>query len=61
MWGMEISWKTLKEHRSSAHIFGEKKKNLERNIYVCIWTTLQGLTEKLFGNNQVHLFPIRKI
>lgn len=61
MWGMEISWKTLKEHRRSAHVFGEKKNHLEKNIRVCIWTTLPGLTEKLFRNNQAHLFPIKEI
>lgn len=62
MWGMEISWKTLKEHRRLAHVFGEVKKNLgKKYIYVRIWTTLQGLIEKLFRNNQAHLFPIREI
>lgn len=63
MRGMEISWRTLKEHRRSAHIFGEKKRDLKKKnkIDVRIRTTLQGLAEKLVGNNQVHLFSGREI
>lgn len=43
----------------SAHIWGKEEKH-RKNIHICIWTTLQGLPEKLFGNNQAQLFPIRK-
>lgn len=44
----------------SAGIWGKEDKPT-KNIYVCVWTTLQGLTEKLFGNNQARLFPILEI
>lgn len=44
----------------STDIWG-KEEPPRKNIYVCIWTTLPGLTEKLLRNNQTHLFPIKKI
>lgn len=42
------------------HIWGKEEKP-RKHIYAPIWTTLQGLTVKLFRNNRAHLFPIMEI
>lgn len=44
----------------SARIWG-KEEPPRKNIYVCIWTILPGLTEKLLRNYQADLSPIKKI
>lgn len=43
----------------STRTWGEEELP-RKNIHVCIWTILPGLTEKLLRNNQPHLFPKRK-